>query len=67
MKRIIVWLTVALLMAAMMAASTLPAFAVNDHNTGKACEHPGADHVWFCSTTTISTTTISTTTITSSV
>jgi hypothetical protein len=55
MKRIIVLLTVALLMAAMMAASTLPAFAVND-NRLKACDHPGADHVPFCPIVTITTT-----------
>jgi hypothetical protein len=51
MKRIIVLLTVALLMAAMMAASSIPAFAVKD-NRLKACELPGEDHVPFCPTTT---------------
>jgi len=51
MKRIIVWLTVALLMAAMMAASSIPALAVNDNGFDHACgDHPGASHVPFCTT-----------------
>jgi hypothetical protein len=54
MKRIIVLLTVALLMAAMMAASTLPAFA-DKNNRFKACDHPGAEHVPFCPITTTTT------------
>ena len=52
MKRIIVLLTVALLMAAMMAASSIPASAVNDKGLEHACgHHPGVSHVPFCPTT----------------
>jgi len=58
MKRIIVYLTVALLVAAMMAASSMPAFA-DKSNRLKACDNPGAEHVPFCPTTiTITTTTV---------
>jgi hypothetical protein len=48
MKRIIVLLTVALLMAAMMATSSIPAFAVNP-NAANACAHAGVEHVPHCS------------------
>lgn len=47
MKRILVLLTVALLMAAMMVASAMPAFAVND-NAFRACDYAGVAHVPFC-------------------
>jgi hypothetical protein len=49
-KRILVLLTVALVMAAMMAASAMPAFAVlpANENAGHACVHFGANHVPFC-------------------
>jgi hypothetical protein len=47
MKRILALLTVALIMAAMMAASAMPAFAMND-DAFRACDHAGAAHVPFC-------------------
>ena len=47
MKRLLALLAVALLMAAMMAASATPALAVND-NAFRACDHAGASHVPFC-------------------
>ena len=49
MKRTIVLLTVAILMAAMMAASAVPAFAYNAGNAFHACNHAGgAQHAPFC-------------------
>ena len=50
MQRLILLLTVALVMAAMIAASAMPAFAVlpSNENAGHACEHAGANHVPFC-------------------
>jgi hypothetical protein len=50
MKRILALLAVALVMAAMMAASAMPAFAVNE-NAGHACDHAndnGVSHIPFC-------------------
>ena len=50
MKRIVLLLTVALVMAAMIAASAMPAFAVNEHAL-KACEvaaDQGVEHIPFC-------------------
>ena len=50
MKRILALLAVALVMAAMIAASAMPAFAVlpQNENAGHACGHAGANHVPFC-------------------
>jgi hypothetical protein len=51
MRRIFLVLAVAALMAAMMLASAMPAFAAggaNNHNAYRACDHPGANNVWFC-------------------
>jgi hypothetical protein len=47
MKRIIVLLTMALLMAAMMAASSIPAFADKEKRM-RACDTPAEVHVPFC-------------------
>jgi hypothetical protein len=45
-KRILVLLTVALVMVAMMAASAMPTFAVIPQNAvDHACEHPGGHGV----------------------
>ena len=49
MKRILAMLAVALVMAAMMAASAMPVFAVSvDTHALEACEYAGASHVPFC-------------------
>jgi hypothetical protein len=50
MKRIIVLVTVALLMAAMLAVSAMSASAVPDP-AFEACDHAGAEHVPFCEVT----------------
>ena len=53
-------------MAAMMAASSIPAFAVNE----RACANPGPHHVPVCPTTTTVTATVTdtvTTTVTTTV
>jgi hypothetical protein len=56
MKRIIVYLTMALLMAAMMAASSIPAFADKEKRM-RACDTPAEVHVPFCQTITSTITT----------
>ena len=55
LRRMILVLAVAAVMTAMMVASAMPAFAAgglpNDTANVKArvaCDHPGANHVWFC-------------------
>ncbi len=47
MKRILALLTVALLLAAMIVTSAMPAFAANG-NAFRACDHAGVAHVPFC-------------------
>ena len=47
MKRILALLAVVLLLAAMMVASAMQAFAQNG-NAFRACDHAGAAHVPFC-------------------
>jgi hypothetical protein len=47
MRRILLLVTVALVVAAMIVTSAMPAFAVND-NAFRACDHAGAAHVPFC-------------------
>ena len=51
MKRILLVLTVALVMAAMVATSAMPAFArsypVNTHSYN-ACTKPPVAHAWYC-------------------
>jgi len=47
MRRILLWITVALVVAAMIVASAMPAFAANG-NAFRACDHAGAANVPFC-------------------
>ena len=52
LRRMILVLAVAALMAAMMVASAMPAFAAGGAPNEKALaacgDHPGAKNVWFC-------------------
>ena len=49
MKRILALLMVGLIMAVMMAASSMPAFAVSPNAIDHACNHDGgASHAPFC-------------------
>jgi hypothetical protein len=51
LRRILLVLAVAALMAAMMLASAMPAFAAGGAPNEKAraaCDHPGWNNVWFC-------------------